>query len=64
MAKKISNPQQGTELLNIIGLVALAIPIFQIAVFQIGAAVPLWNVQSNLSSSLFLMSMANFHVIL
>ncbi len=42
VAKKISNPQQINEILNIVGLVALAIPIFQIVAFQINSS-QLWG---------------------
>lgn len=42
VAKKIRNFQRATEILNIIGLIALAIPLFQIVVFQIGST-QLWG---------------------
>ncbi len=50
VAKKIKNINQVTEIFNIIGIVAVAIPVFQIAAFQISSA-QLWGDDSKTTAS-------------
>lgn len=42
IAKKLRDPQPATEILNLVGLVLLIFPLYQIVVFQISAS-QLWN---------------------
>ena len=50
VAKKIQNTEQITEILNIIGVVALTIPVFQIVIFQVNVS-QVWGENNETSTS-------------